>query len=353
VPAFKSVKIYSLASAAHLSTLTPPPPEKFSTDQRVTSLVLNPHNSLQLIVGARDGTIRIWDFTEGILLRTIDIGMPIQHLASHEKIDGMFVAAQKPTARNAQTDKPARTVSVILLVPLSLPKKASKPHSNVSQYIRVGKTRDSLGLSLTASGSHLLALTHSKVHILPTDSDHLKSGFVTFRAPGKAKLTCLAVHPVESCFATGDTAGMVRTWYCLDPRTWPEERSPARSKGLQLSKEATSVTHWHAHPVGDMAFTPNGAYLLSGGEEGVLVITQFATGHMEFVPRLGAPIVSVEVADGATGEQEWIAGLADGTTLWISAPTLKIIRSVAGVKTGLYKLISHSSLYIEAHFRLF
>jgi NET1-associated nuclear protein 1 (U3 small nucleolar RNA-associated protein 17) len=335
VPAFKSLKIYSLSNAAHLSTLTPPAPEKFSVDQRITSVILNPHNALQVIVGARDGTLRIWDFVQGNLLRTIDIGMPIQHLAAHMNVDGVFVAVQKPAARKGFADnKSARTVSVILLVPLSLPKKISKSNANSHQYTRVGKTRGSLGLALTPSGSHLLALTHSKVHILPTDPGHLKSGFVTFRAPGKARLTCLAVHPAESSFATGDTAGMIRTWYCLDPRTWPEDNDPARSKGLQLSKDATSVTHWHAHPVGDIAFTPNGAYLLSGGEEGVLVITQFATGHMEYVPRLGAPIVSVQVAEGATGEQEWIAGLGDGTTLWINAPTMKVIKSVAGIKTG-------------------
>ena len=72
-----------------------------------------------------------------------------------------------------------------------------------------------------------------------------------------------------------------------------------KNKGLVTQKgqgaeggvtPTTTTLHWHAHAVTALALSPDGRYLFSGGEEGVLVIWQLATGIKAFVPRLGAPI---------------------------------------------------------------
>jgi hypothetical protein len=42
-----------------------------------------------------------------------------------------------------------------------------------------------------------------------------------------------------------------------------------------------------------MSLSGDGRYLYSGGEEGVLVVWQLATGFKDFVPRLGAAITHV------------------------------------------------------------
>jgi WD40 repeat protein len=36
----------------------------------------------------------------------------------------------------------------------------------------------------------------------------------------------------------------------------------------------TSTVHWHSHPVWCTAFSPDGSFLLSGGEEAVVVVWQ-------------------------------------------------------------------------------
>ena len=55
--------------------------------------------------------------------------------------------------------------------------------------------------------------------------------------------------------------------------------------------------HWHAHAVTCMAFTKDGNYLLSGGEEAVLVMWQIGTSSKTFLPRLGAPLCQISVSN--------------------------------------------------------
>lgn len=92
---------------------------------------------------------------------------------------------------------------------------------------------------------------------------------------------------------------------------------------------------WHAHAVSSIAFTSNGAYLLSGGEESVLVIWQLHTGKKEFVPRVGAPIKTVALSTVGGSEEEYLLGLADATYVFISAGALKISRSYSRIKLGM------------------
>jgi NET1-associated nuclear protein 1 (U3 small nucleolar RNA-associated protein 17) len=58
----------------------------------ITSAILNPENTYQLITGSLDGTIRIWDFLDGALLQTIDVGQPIHRICAHESLAGYVFA---------------------------------------------------------------------------------------------------------------------------------------------------------------------------------------------------------------------------------------------------------------------
>ena len=186
----------------------------------------------------------------------------------------------------------------------------------------MGKTRAIVGLSFSPSGSWLVAVAGHKAYVAPTSS--FKSGFTKYVSP--EALTCLAFHPSEDYFATGDDKGSVRLWYCLN------EQVTATAVGVEKRAQTTTL-HWHAHAVASVAFTSNGAYLLSGGEESVLVIWQLHTGKKEFVPRIGAPISTIAVARGGQSE-EYLLGLTDATFTFVSAATLKISRSYSQIKLG-------------------
>ena len=192
-----------------------------------------------------------------------------------------------------------------------------------SESVLVGKTRTARGLAVSAGGSWLVAIGGHKAYVASTAN--LKAGFIKFVSP--EALTCLAIHPTEDYFATGDEKGNIRLWYCLHeniaiPVAEVEKRAP------------TSTLHWHAHAVSALSFTPNGAYLLSGGEESVMVIWQIHSGQREFVPRVGAPINSVAVSQTQDGQEEYLLCLADASFVFVSAAKLKISRSYSGIKLG-------------------
>jgi NET1-associated nuclear protein 1 (U3 small nucleolar RNA-associated protein 17) len=195
-----------------------------------------------------------------------------------------------------------------------------------SEITAIGKTRAIVALSFSPSGSWLVAIAGHKAYVVTTSS--FKMGFTKYVSP--EALTCLAFHPSDDYFATGDDKGNIRLWYCLN------EHATANAVGVEKRAQTTTL-HWHAHAVASVVFTPNGAYLLSGGEESVLVIWQLHTGKKEFVPRVGSPINTIAVARGGQSE-EYLLGLADASFTFISASTLKISRSYSRIKLGAWSL---------------
>lgn len=318
-----TVKIHSTSSGKVVSIL-PRSQDEGHTDT-ITSATLSALNSFQLFTASLDGTIKVWDFLEGNLLRTIDLDQPIHHVCTHEKIkDYIFVAAAKAKKSKGSSGhgKDAEDEScVVLRVPLKSQESDSLTGAQkVSNVLAIGKTTRTAGLAVSASGERLIAIAGRKAFVAQTAA--LKSGFIKFVSP--EPLTCLAVHPHEEYFATGDVKGVVRLWYCLNPNL-------VKVVGVE-KKSQTSAFHWHAHAVSSVAFSTNGAYLLSGGEEAVLVIWQLHTGKCEFVPRVGSPIKSVVVSPPKTSDEEYLLELADATHTFISSTTLKLSRVFARIK---------------------
>jgi NET1-associated nuclear protein 1 (U3 small nucleolar RNA-associated protein 17) len=98
-----SVKIYSTTTGKIVSTLTSHSCASNCHSDRITCIKINPQNSFQLFTGSADGTFRIWDFIDAVLLRTIDVGYPISHLCAHQDIeDHAFVACQKPNKKKGK-----------------------------------------------------------------------------------------------------------------------------------------------------------------------------------------------------------------------------------------------------------
>lgn len=75
-----------------MSSLTPDfsagSEREYMHDTTVSSIVLHPTNPLQVIVGSLDGFVRMWDYLEGLLVRTLDIGAPVTNLAAHTSHPG-------------------------------------------------------------------------------------------------------------------------------------------------------------------------------------------------------------------------------------------------------------------------
>ena len=319
-----------------MSTLTPPSLDS-TAQSPITAILLNPSNPLQLIIATKDGLLSIWDYTEAKLLRTLSLGSEIQFITGHASLpDQLFVALvasaeelklDTATENDDSVAKDVRAkagVYLISLKPVALPPATPTSPSTPrtpSRRMRLAKPRSILALSVSPSGKHLISLNPYQINICSTDK--LDKGF-TQKISSEVKLTCLVFHPTENWFATGDGLGKIRLHYgALDEES-----------NVKVVESTTSVLHWHAHAVSALSFTPNGAYLLSGGQEAVLVLWQLHTGHQEYVPRLGAMINSITVNDSVEAEQEIAVRLRDGSTVFVGAQKLKIARIIAGIRIG-------------------
>ncbi|KAJ7161422.1 WD40 repeat-like protein [Mycena crocata] len=314
-----SVRIYAVTTGKVVSTLSIPRPAGYdASSDMLTCAVLNPHNAFQLITGSMAGVLAVWDFLEATLLQTIDIAQPIHHICVHENFrDSVFVTASRPSKKTVTDDN-----AIVLRVSLKPADVASQSTVQKSSEIApVGKIRFPSGLAFSPSGAWLVAIAGHKAYVASSTS--LGTGFTKYVSP--ERLTCVAFHPTDDYFATGDEKGVVRLWYCLS------EHVPVKPVGVEKKTQTTSM-HWHAHAVSSIAFTSNGAYLLSGGEESVLVIWQLHTGKKEFLPRIGSPIRTISVSKAVDGEEEYLLGLADGTYAFVGAASLKVSRSYSRIK---------------------
>ncbi|KAK7058420.1 NET1-associated nuclear protein 1 [Paramarasmius palmivorus] len=314
----KSVKIFATATGQLVSTLSAPRTADETPSDVLTCAIINPHNPFQLIAGSTNGSLVFWDYMDAVLLRRIDIGHPIYHVCAHDKIkDHLFVSVTRNTKYN---QKSGEENAVVLRV-------TTKPTDNTShkpsEILPVGKTRFPTGLAISPSGEWLVATAGNKAYVANIGS--LRSGFTKYVSSDR--LNCLAFHPSEDYFATGDVKGNIKLWYCLN------ENAMVKVKKVE-KKTQTANLHWHAHAVSSLTFTPNGAYLLSGGEESVLVIWQLHSGKKEFVPRVGAPIQTISLSPAGPHGEEYLLGLSDATHVFVSAANLRVSRSYSRMKLG-------------------
>ncbi|KAF8899035.1 WD40 repeat-like protein [Infundibulicybe gibba] len=318
-----SVKIYSTLTGQVVSTLSAPCNAGGEGPSDLTCAILNPSNAFQLITGSLSGHLMIWDYLDAALLQVIKVGQPVHLICAHQDFkDTVFVAVARPSKKSAKKSGAGvddnGVVFRVSLVPTEAPTEPGVALSS-SELVAIGKTRFPTGLAMSPSGAWIIVTAGHKAYVAMTGS--LGSGFTKYVSP--EHLTCLAFHPHEEYFATGDAKGNIRLWYCLN------ENLAVNARDVEKRTSTTSL-HWHAHAVSAISFTANGAYLLSGGEEAVLVIWQLHTGKKEFVPRVGAPIVTVTLSK--TDTEEYLLGLADATYLFVNAGTLKVSRSYPRIK---------------------
>ncbi|KAL0964009.1 hypothetical protein UPYG_G00316470 [Umbra pygmaea] len=269
----ESVKVYSTSTEECVQDL-------HGHTDLVTGVVLNPSNHLQAYSCSADGTVRLWDFTDGILIKTFIIGYPIYSIHVSEKHAGVvFVVIRMATEkfselfqivavnlpRSADQDIEARELSAVLC--------DVSPHPGAASFGRGGE------YIASAKGLQL------EVYFFKNQKSYrfsLKSGM---KKGINNTFTCISCHPKEDCIATGHGDGKIRLW-----------------RNFNQKKEYTySTLHWHHNAVSALRFTPEGTNLLSGGIESVLVLWRYTQENQKnFLPRLGAAITHIAVSpDGS------------------------------------------------------
>ena len=131
--------------------------------------------------------------------------------------------------------------------------------------------------------------------------------------------------------AAGDVSGRIVVWSGLPAAAQRAAAAggpppDARTAGMKVFEPP----HWHAHPVGALCFSHDGAYLLSGGRENVLVIWQLESMHKTFLPRLGGPLTHIGRCPGDAAV--FVVGQQDNALRVVSLAQMAVLTSVYGVR---------------------
>ncbi|XP_040005205.1 WD repeat-containing protein 75 [Xiphias gladius] len=246
----------------------------------VTGVLLKPSNHLQVYSCSADGTVRLWDFTDGILIKTYVIGYPIYSIYASANHEGaIFVVT------NTLSDKRSE---LFQLVAIHLPQSGDQLVEARELSAVLSDVSSNPAAIAFGRGGEYIASAKSlqlEVYFFKKQKSYRFSLKEDNKKGGKNTFTCIACHPKEDCIATGHEDGKIRLW-----------------RNFNHKKEYTySTLHWHHCAVSSLRFTPEGTNLLSGGVESVLVQWRYnQESQRDFLPRLGAAITHIAVSpDGA------------------------------------------------------
>jgi len=341
--------------------------------QIVTGLAVSPRRALQLFSSSRDGTVIVWDISAGTAVERHELvnGMPILDISlpassSSSSSSGstsdnenlIYVVAEvrgggngnDTTAAAAAISKKAYSYNIKTKKVERMVMKGLKGGGTMEvafRQISRGNTEGSTGSSIRSgsiskknkkqlqnsdvgSDSTTIVLEPGVTVVAGISKKTLKIWNSTTSKARKFvhthKLTSVALHPTAPHAVTGDESGRMQLWYNV--------ARPSSSGG---NATTTTSLHWHAHRVHSLCFTPDGHYLLSGGEESVLVIWQLRTLKQQFLPRLGSTIVAISVSpDGlhyVVGTDDNIIHVIDSTTLQTSWKLTGVACSVSSMTT--------------------
>ncbi|XP_019132148.1 WD repeat-containing protein 75 isoform X2 [Larimichthys crocea] len=246
----------------------------------VTGVIIKPSNHLQAYSCSADGTVRLWDFTDGILIKTYVIGHPIYSIhasASHEGV--VFVV----TSMHAD-----KRPDLLQLVAVHLPRSGDQMvEARELSAVLSDVSSNPLAIVFGRGGEYIASTKGLKLEVYLFRKQKAYSFFLKEdnKKGRRNTFTCVACHPKDDCIATGHEDGKIRLW-----------------RNFNQKKEYTySTLHWHHSAVSSLCFTPEGTNLLSGGIESVLVQWRYnQEDQREFLPRLGAAITHITVSpDGS------------------------------------------------------
>ncbi|ORY73049.1 hypothetical protein BCR37DRAFT_384849 [Protomyces lactucae-debilis] len=163
-------------------------------------------------------------------------------------------------------------------------------------------------LGLSSAPGLCFAWGDNKVNVFPIQKEKLGQYEQYVLASPATAFAADATH-----FAVSDDAGAIYLYH-----------HAARNLALPPRK-----LHWHAQACTTLQFALDGAYLLSGGHEGVLVLWQLATSGKQFLPRVGTAIRAIGVSAKST---QYAVKLEENTVKVLSASTLLATCDIAGPK---------------------
>ncbi|TMW69027.1 hypothetical protein Poli38472_001183 [Pythium oligandrum] len=260
--------------------------EKRDQDARwdVTAIALNPYNALQLLAAYADGKILMWDFSDEKILQEFDAKAPILWMECSTVSPSMLmlvVASESDkwalVEFNMKKKRRARTLFEHSKTPFG--SAAMQSYTALGREEAAGAVEFHGDYVVLTAGARLFTL---QVHREQDGSAALGRVATITKLNHLRDVTCVALHPRTLEFSVGDALGQIFRFL----------------KG----GASDAKLHWHSHAVRCLTYSPDGNFLLSGGEENVLVSWHLESGRRAYLPRRSAPLTAIAArVDGTAG----------------------------------------------------
>ncbi|GAA5807850.1 hypothetical protein MFLAVUS_001229 [Mucor flavus] len=298
------VKIFSMATGAVVKVLSQSATTGGHTN-KITRVILNPKNHLQLYTASLDGTIKLWDYNDDILLKTYNVNAPIESMVmSPETPNHAYIVVNTSEEKDKMADN-------------SIVYRFSFGDSDQPTHMRrICSLRDCTTIDITQDGKWLAFGARFKAYVWPINNDTEDVPETQLQQHiSIEQITVLKFHPTKPILAIGDKSGRIT--------------HITNYKSTDEKEQIRSVHHWHHLPVRCLTFMADGAYLLSGGEESVVVIWQLDTGHKQFLPRMGGSIASITISPN---HRFYCLGLDDNSIRLVNSITQTIEQVIQGIQ---------------------
>lgn len=283
-----------------------------------------------------DGTIRYWDFSTAQVIKKFDTELPIFSM----------VIPNLPGLSNESSGKVSDPFAFVSVEDTNTTDdnafRGKIWRYNLAKGCKVGvvltETRHPEYITSSPSGDFFGIRHKRKVHIWKIFAKDSKYDVKKITLHHTKNFTAVAFHPTEKIIAAGDSTGRILIWRGIGKKTFSGGRknvivvkNDETAPGVRGEDDAESCSTWHWHPseVKVLSFSSDGAYLYSGGKEGVLVVWQLDTGKQRFLPRIGSPLTYLAESLDPTLSS---ISCADNQIHLLQMPSMEILKSIAGIK---------------------
>ncbi|KAL9124292.1 MAG: hypothetical protein Q9217_006366 [Psora testacea] len=324
------VAIYSTATSLMVRKLP------VAEGDRVAAITLSPSKPDRLFVAATSGCIELWDWLEGVKLTQWAINGRLHSLtaiqqSNDSRDDLIFVTSQ--TSDNAwqlsvvaaQGAENCGDVQNHVLSTQQQPLTSVWVADDAKVIIMYSGPQLTIGTSPDPRGLNLGDLKYiwrtitcpewiSCVDIRAIQDSNQKQ---KAHAPS-------ALSPVD--VVIGGLRGSIHIYEDLLNRLVDCEKASQKGRSQELTSRRL---HWHRNAVLAVKWSSDGNYLISGGNETVLILWQLDSGRKETLPHLGAPIESIVVSPRGSS---YAIRLADNSAMIVSTSEMRPFFSVSGIQ---------------------
>ncbi|KAF2097213.1 WD40 repeat-like protein, partial [Rhizodiscina lignyota] len=147
--------------------------------------------------------------------------------------------------------------------------------------------------------------------------------------PSKNKATATSTVPVVDV-AIGTIRGQIYIYDDILSKLVDMDKSKEKKPAGEASKLSPRLLHWHRGPVNTTKWSLDGNYIISGGNETVMMLWQLQTGKRQELPHLTSAIDSATVSPSGTA---YGIQLADNSIIVLSTAELQPTAHVSGIQT--------------------